>query len=148
MNIFEANDESSILELLDHLNACHDGWVRRISFIKDRQYDEDGNLFYPCEQEGDEVKCDIEVELLLTSYIGALPRQIVLLSFKEVRVFRFFQESSFDYSEIYELAFHQASDGTFEFSFYESSNKNKILTLNCSSVIYKEYVEPVEGKER
>ena len=144
MNIFEANDESSIRELLDHLNVCHDGYIRRISFIKDRQYNEDGNVSYPCEEDGGNIICDIEMNLLLNSYIGASPRQIVLLSFKEVRFFRFFQESSFDYSEIYELTFHQAGDGTFEFSFCEPSKKITILTLNCSKVICKEYVKTAE----
>jgi len=144
MKSFEVSDESSIRALLDRLNVCHDGWVRRICFIKDREYEEDGNISFPSEEDGGQVNCDIEMELLLNSYTGALPRQMVVLSFKEVRFFRFFQESSFDYSEIYEVTFHQASDGTFEFSFCESAKKNIMLTLNCSKVTCKEYVEPVK----
>ena len=145
MKIHEADDENSIGALFDYLNVCHDGFIRRISFIKDREYcDEDGNITYPSEENGYNIICDIEMELLLNSYIGALPRQIVMLTFEKVMSFRFFQESSFDYSEIYEATFNRSSNGTFEFSFYESAKRNTMLTLNCSKVICKEYVESVE----
>lgn len=144
MKIREADDENSIRALLDYLNVCHDGFIRRISFIKDRKYwDEDGGIAYPSDENGYNIICDIEMDLLLNSYIGASRLQIVLLIFEKVMSFRFFQENSFDYSEIYEVTFKPTSNGTFDFSFYEPS-KNMMLTLNCSKIICKEYVESVE----
>ncbi len=141
MKIREADDENSIRALLDYLNVCHDGFIRRISFIKDREYwDEDGGIAYPSDENGYNIICDIEMDLLLNSYIGASRLQVVLLIFEKVMHFRFFQENSFDYSEIYEVTFNRVSNGTFDFSFCEPS-KNMMLTLNCSKVICKEYVE-------
>ena len=67
MKKHEANDEISIRAILDYLNVCHDGWLRKISFIKDRGYDKNGIIFYPFEKEGDDIKCNIEMEILLTS---------------------------------------------------------------------------------
>jgi hypothetical protein len=144
MKIREADDKNSIRALLDYLNVCHDGFIRRISFIKDREYiDEDGSILYPSDEDGYDIICDIEMDMLLNSYVGASPHQIVVLTFENVMSFRFFQESTFDYSEIYEVNFDRASNGTFDFSFYEPS-KNMMLTLNCSKVICKEYVESME----
>jgi hypothetical protein len=144
MKIYEPNDKPSIREILDHLNVCHDGVIRRITFMKDREYNEYGDVSFPCEEDGGDVNCDIDIELLLNSYIGASTRQMVVFSFKGVKFFNFFQESSFDYSWIHELTFHQANNGTFDFSFCVSSNMIKILTLNCTKVICKEYVESQE----
>ena len=145
MKIREADDENSIRALLDCLNVCHDGFIRRISFIKDREYiDEDGSILYPSDEDGYDIICDIEMELLLNSYIGASPHQFVVLTFEKVMSFRFLQQSTFDYSEIYKVTFDQASNGTFDFSFCATSKKIIMLTLNCSKVICKEYVETAE----
>lgn len=139
MKSFEAKDEASIRILLNHLNSCHDGWTRRISFMKDREYGEDNNVFYPNEEMGSEVRCDIEIELLLDSYVGALPRQMVTLTFHGVHVFRFLQDDSFDYSEIYEVILDRAEEGEFEFSFRAVSKRAIFLTLSCSKVTCREY---------
>lgn len=142
MKTREADDENSIRALLDYLNKCHDGFIRRISFIKDREYfDEDGSILYPSDEDGYDIIFDIEMELLLNSYIGASPHQIVVLTFEKVMSFRFLQERTFDYSEIYKVTFDQASNETFDFSFCATSKKITMLTLNCSKVICKEYVE-------
>lgn len=129
----EASDEVSIRSILDHLNVCHDGWLRRISFAKNRDYDEEGNLFYPWEQEGDEIKCDVEMEILLTSYEGASPRQVVVLRFEGVRSFRFFQENTFDYSEILELIFGKAGENEFEFVLRTGPEREPIDVLSIVS---------------
>jgi hypothetical protein len=143
MKKHEANDETSIRAILDYLNVCHDGWLRRISFIKDRNYNEDGNIFYPYEKEGDEIKCDIEMELLLTSYKGALPKQVVVLYFNDVRSFKFFQENTFDYSEILEVNFLKSGKNEFEFLFRIGPEKEPIdiLRIVCPKIICTEFDE-------
>jgi hypothetical protein len=148
MKDFEAKDETSIRILLNHLNSCHDGWTRRISFTKNREYGEDDNVFYSDEGTGSEVGCDIEIELLLDSYNGALPRQMVTLIFHGVRVFRFLQDDSFDYSEIYEVVLDRVEEGKFEFSFRAVSKRTVFLTLSCSRVTCREYQEEKESQGR
>ena len=132
MKQYEANNRSSIRELLDRLNLCHDGVIRRISFRKGREYDEQGNICYLYELDEHNIHCNIEIELLLNSHIGASKKQVVFLIFTDVISFRFFQERTFDYSEIYEVNFKQTNNGTFEFSFIEHSQK-RILSLLIDS---------------
>jgi hypothetical protein len=118
MRIHEARDEGSIRELLNHLNVCHDGVIRRISFLKDRSYTEEGDVFWPHASERweeDAAQCGIEMELLLNSYAGASLRQVVLLHLQEVRSFRFSQEKASDYAEIIEFVLHESRAGEFEF---------------------------------
>lgn len=138
MKIRKVNNKTSIRALLDHLNVCHDGSIRRISFLKDRELDKDGNLVYPFAAVENGVKCKIEVELLLNSYVGASPKQIVVFNFEEVRSFRFFQKNTFDYSDILEVNFSCGGTDTFEFSFYATSKKIRVLTLVCSKVVCRE----------
>ncbi|MDT8300545.1 MAG: hypothetical protein RQ760_03610 [Sedimentisphaerales bacterium] len=140
MKRHQADDEVSIRTVLDYLNVCHDGYLRRISFIKDRDYTSEGNVFYPYEKEGDEIKCDIDVELLLDSYKDALPQQVVVLHFKEVRSFQFFQEKTFDYSEIYEVIFNKSGESEFEFIFRARVGVDRIdmLRIICSKIICTE----------
>jgi len=121
MKAHKATDESAIQSLLEHLNACHDGTIRRISFLKDRKYDDEGNVFYPSEpapwEEIDPFKCDIEIELLLNDYRGASPAQVVLMRFEDVRSFRFIQEDAFDYSDVFEVLLRRSTGDGFEFVF-------------------------------
>jgi hypothetical protein len=149
MKKHEANDDSSIQAILDHLNVCHDGSLRRISFIKDRKWGDHGGLAYPdakhkdYEQDLYFVKCNIELELLLNSYKGALPKQVVILYFEEVRSFRFFQENTFDYSEIYEVSFHKLGEDGFEFVFRTRGKTERIemLRIVCPKIICTELDE-------
>jgi len=120
MRIHEAADENSIRGLLDHFDACHDGVIRRISFIKNRTYSDEGNVCWPAElgRRGfDTIKCDIEMEVLLNSYVGASPKQVVIIRFEDVQSFRFFQDHNFDYSAIFEVILHQVTEQAFEFAF-------------------------------
>ncbi len=150
MRTREAKDEASIRALLDYLNVCHDGSLRRITFQKNRSYTHDGNLSYPSEPTEDwrtaPVPCAIEMELLLNSYVGASPRQIVLLRFDAVRSFRFAQESTYDYSDIYEVNLSPAASGTFRLSFCATEKKIETLTIVCSKVVCTEV--PVDNEPK
>lgn len=101
MKTHKADDEDSIRALLEYLNVCHDGSLRRISFVKDRELTEDGNLIIFSSEMLVKGDCEIEAELLLNSYIGASPTQVVILNFQDVRSFRLYQDNNFDYSDIY-----------------------------------------------
>jgi hypothetical protein len=140
MKIHEARNEGSIRELLGYLNVCHDGIIRRISFLKDRGYTEEGDVFRPHESERwmeDEAKCNIEMELLLNSYAGASLKQIVLLYLQDVRSFRFFQEKASDYAEILEFVLHKAREGEFEFIVRTGPETKPIdaLSVVCSGIL-------------
>ena len=147
MKRHEACDEASIRARLDYLNVCHDGSVRRISFLKCREYTEEGNLVYPDVDPKhllkDLTRCDIELELLLNSYEGASPKQVVVLNFEEVRSFRFFQENTFDYPEIYEVTFRKSGEGEFEFVFRVRPAAEKIdaLSIICPKIVCTELDE-------
>jgi hypothetical protein len=142
MSIQRAGDEASIRALLDYLNACHDGSLRRITFSKSRGYTNDGDLFYPLEPPEDwqsaPVPCDIEMELLLNSYRGTSTRQIVLLRFDGVRTFRFSQDSTYDYSDIYEVNLSPVKPGVVKLSFCGTAEKIETLTIVCSKVVCTE----------
>ena len=144
----EASNEKSIRDLLGYLNACHDGSICRISFLKKRNFSENGDLVYPYTKLEDLIKCDIEVELLLNSYNGALPKQVVVLHFEGVKSFHFFQEHTFDYSEIYEVTFCVLEVNKFEFIFHvrpgsifhvrPGSELIDTLKIVCTKMICKE----------
>jgi hypothetical protein len=151
MSIQRARDEASIRALLDYLNACHDGSLRRITFSKSRGYTNDGDLFYPLEPPEDwqsaPVPCDIEMELLLNSYMGASTRQIVLLRFDGVRTFRFSQDSTYDYSDIYEVNVSPIEPGVVKLSFCATVNRIETLTIMCSKVVCVELPADAEPGE-
>ena len=143
MKRHEASDEASIRALLDYLNVCHDGYMRRISFLKDRKWGDHGGVAYPeVEKITDlySIVCDIEVELLLDSYVNALPNQVVILCYKEARSFRFFQDRTFDYSEILEVIFHKSGANEFEFVFRTGPELEPIdiLCITCPKIICTE----------
>lgn len=142
MKMHEANDENSIRALLDYLNVCHDGVVRRVSFIKDRDYTIEGDVYYPRGgvapgESIDAAECDVEMELLLNSYDAASLRQVVLLYFERVRSFRFYQEPSFDYAEILEVDFRVSEPRGFEFIFRIGPEKKPtdVLSLTCETAL-------------
>jgi len=145
MKRHEATDETSIRALLDYLNVCHDGVVRRISFIKDRDYTHEGDVFWPAESgawKDEMAKCSIEMEILLNSYAGAAPKQIVVLQFEAVRSFRFFQEDVFDYSFIYEIVLHKSGEDGFEFLFRMGwAEEIEALRVVCSKMVCVELAQ-------
>lgn len=147
MRMREACDSISIRALLDYLNVCHDGVIRRVSFIKDRSYSVEGDVSYPCmEAEAWEIgslRCDVEMEMLLNSYLGASLTQVVLLYFEGVRTFRFVQEAR-DYAEILEVDFNQVAERVFEFVFRAGGEKEPIdvLTLVCENMLCVELDKP------
>jgi hypothetical protein len=151
MKTREAGDEASIRALFDYLNACHDGALRRITFNKARGYTNEGNLLYPSEASEDwrtaPVPCDIEMELLLNSYMGASTRQIVLLRFDGVRTFRFSQDSTYDYSDIYEVNVSPIEPGVVKLSFCATVNRIETLTIMCSKVVCVELPADAEPGE-
>ena len=111
-------------------------------------FSENGDLVYPYTKLEDLIKCDIEVELLLNSYNGALPKQVVVLHFEGVKSFHFFQEHTFDYSEIYEVTFCVLEVNKFEFIFHvrpgsifhvrPGSELIDTLKIVCTKMICKE----------
>jgi hypothetical protein len=151
MRTREAGDEASIRALLEYLNACHDGSLRRITFSKTRGYTSEGDLVYPGKSPEDwqtaPVPCDIEMELLLNSYIGASTRQIVLLRFDAVRAFRFSQDSTYDYSDIYEVNLSVVESGLVRLSFCATAEKIETLTIICSKVVCTELPTDAEPEE-
>ena len=128
--------------LLGHLNVCHDGVMHRISLLKDVAYTDEGDVSWPAQSpaawKNGMVPCSIEMELLLNSYAGASPRQVVLLRFEDVRSFRFLQEAS-DYSFIYEVVVNELGAGEFEFLFRMGwSEKAEALRIVCPRVVCME----------
>ncbi len=94
VKVTEVEGISQATALLQHLNACHDGSLRNIHFRKQRDVMEDGSLSYGFQTVADFVLCNVEAELLLNSYEGAKPDQIVLLEFKEVSEIMFARQLS------------------------------------------------------
>jgi hypothetical protein len=127
--------------------------MRRVSFLKDRKWAADGGVAYPeVERITDlySIVCDIEVELLLDSYVDALPDQIVILHFKEARSFRFFQDRTFDYCSLYKVIFHKSGENEFEFVFRTTPETDQIETLRiiCPKIICTELDEEDEGRKK
>lgn len=152
MGTREATDAASIRALLDDLNACHDGSLRRITFHKDRAYTKDGSLRYPLSEPAEDFqavssRCDIEMEILLNSYIGASTRQVVLLRFDAVRSFRFSQDSTCDYSDIYEVNLSPVESGMVKLSFLATNEKIETLTIICPKVVCTELPPDAESAE-
>lgn len=117
--------------LLGYLNSCHDGSIKRISFIKKRGIDKSGNLVYLSEEFSE---TDIEIELILNSYQGAKRSQIVILEFNNVKVFSFHQDASFDYSDIRELKV-ETDKASLNFTFISTIKEVNPLTISCSQIV-------------
>ncbi len=128
----EAND------LLSRLCHCHDGSLKRISFVKDRALDEDGNLVYPFGDMKNAVYCDIEVELLLNSYEEAKKDQVVEFTFKKTDCFNFAQEKGIDYSDIQEVTCDGGQNSLLVFRFYAGEARTEVISLTCQKVSCKE----------
>jgi hypothetical protein len=142
MKKHETKDEVAIRALLDYLNACHDAVVRRISFLKDRAYTEEGDVFWPAQSPGawkdSMALCSIEMELLLNSYPAASRKQVVLLRFEDVRSFRFFQDA-FDYSFLNEVVLNESGGDEFEFLFCMGwAEKAEALRIVCPRIVCTE----------
>lgn len=139
MRIFEAGTPQQVATLIQHLNSCHDGSVRKLCFQKQRELDKiSGALIYPFENEEDRALCDVEMELLLNSYSGAKKDQAILLEFKAVTRLTFSQNERQDYSEIYEVAATVRDDAAFDVSFCSGRDKHESLRLSCKRIVCKE----------
>ena len=138
MRLFEPKTIEEINELLHYLCRCHDGSIKRISFLKDRELNENGNLVYPFLDIAEEANCNIEVELLLSTYPTAKKDQIVLLQFNVVRHFRFMQDPHFDYSDVYDLGFEPDDAHNLNFIFYSTKKRIKSLEVSCRTIVCKE----------
>ena len=145
MKIWKPKSDVELKALLTHLNGCHDASLRRISFIKDRMLNEDGDLVYQFTCEDAFINSDIEMEMLLNSYPTAKKQQVVIFKFIGTRIFAFVQDESFDYSDIFKVKGKIADDSKFNFIFYSSKlsksrqdDKVKSLELCCSQVICTE----------
>lgn len=135
--IIEPKDSKELNDLLKCLNFCHDGSMRRISFIKQREISKDGSLVYPFEDKKDFVNCNIEMELILNSFKGAKRDQIVLFEFKDANTLFFRQDMGFDYSDIYEAKFKETAEKSLNFIFYSTGNKIESLSIICRKLIVK-----------
>lgn len=128
----EAND------ILSRLCHCHDGSIKRISFVKDRALNEDGNLVYPFGDMKDAVYCDVEVELLLNSYEGAKKDQVVVFAFERTDCFNFRQAKGIDYSDMQEVTCDGSQNSRLEFRFYAGEARTEVISLTCQKVLFKE----------
>lgn len=131
MKKHQPKNTEEIKTLLTYLNSCHDGSIKKISFIKDRDINQDGDLSYPFE---DAIGGNIEIELILNNYEGAKKYQIVVLQFQNVRIFNFYQNTNFDYSDVYELKFN-SDKGFLSFNFYSTAKKIKSLIIICKQMV-------------
>jgi len=125
--------------LLKRLNYCHDASIRRICFVKHREFDEDGNLVFPFTELSDTILCGIQAELLLNSYSGAAKNQIVSLEFEGVEAFSFSQDGAFDYSDVFEVNFRPKPEKAFEFLFLATVNKINFLSVICREIVCQEF---------
>jgi hypothetical protein len=143
--MWEPKTAVELKALLTHLGVCHDASLRRISFIKDRMLNEEGNLVYPFGDMDASVNCDVEMELLLSSYPTAKKQQVVVFKFIDTRIFVFMQDESFDYSDIFKVDGNIGDDSKFNFIFYSSGqyqsrrdDEVKSLEISCARVICTE----------
>lgn len=139
MRIRKTKNFSEVKALIQNLNFCHDSSLRKICFIKKRSVDKkDGSLIYPFDNIEELINCDIEMELILNSYLGAKKDQIIILSFKDVKSFKFMQNGKYDYSDIYELKAIANKYSNADFHFYSTKEKIESLIITCSEFICKE----------
>lgn len=128
----EINDLNEARDILVRLNHCHDGSIRAISFLKGRELDpETGNLVYDSANLNEMALCDIKLEMLLNSYEGAKKDQLIIFEFKKVSCFRFIQDASFDYSDVYEVEVESGRDVTIELHFFATEKKIPTLIISC-----------------
>jgi hypothetical protein len=142
MKTFKPKNTKEIINLISYLNFCHDGSLRKICFLKNREVDiTNGSLIYPFENTKEFIDCDIEVELILNSYEGAKKDQIILFEFKNTKSFGFSQNEGFDYSDIYEVEFKSDNNANLNFIFYTHKPPNApnekiaFLSIVCKEII-------------
>ena len=137
MKMWKPKNALELKALMSRLCGCHDASITRISFVKDRMLNEDGDLVYPySEDEYPFVSCDVEMELLLNCYPTAKKQQVVVFKFIDTRIFVFTQNESFDYSEILEVKCNINDNAKLNFIFYSSKRYDmvKSLELSCARV--------------
>ncbi len=126
-------------ELLKKIGNCHDACIKRICFTKKRSLEkESGDLVYPFNRVEDFILCDIQMELLHSNYIGAKNDQVVMLHFKNVTDFKFFQEKSCDYANIYKVECSAGDNSGLTFKFYSTKKQVESLVLSCLEMVFCE----------
>jgi len=138
MKIHKPKSADEVKNTISYLYDCHDGSIRKICFIKEREVEQNGSLVYPFADIRDFINCDVEMELLLNCYPTAKKDQIVLLKFIKTRSFTFMQTEEFDYSDIYELKFEGKKGTSLLFCFYATKKMFKALSLSCEKLICEE----------
>lgn len=138
MKTNNASNYVAVKNILEYLNHGHDAILKKIEFIKKRDVDEkDGSIIFPFSNIKDMIKCDIKIELIHNSYEGSKINQIILLEFKEVSNFNFYQKSNFDYSDIYKITSNK--DNEVNFSFFATKEEIKVLEIFCKEIFLYEY---------
>jgi hypothetical protein len=129
-------DCSSLKTRLTELNFCHDGVLKNVHFLKERGVDKsDGSIIF----DGDNpILCDISVEMILNSYQGAKKDQVVLFKFLNVKQFHFSQNSSIDFSEIYEVNCLETGNNDVRLEFLCTKDKILSLSLTCNQIYITE----------
>ena len=136
MRTLEAKNFEEATRLMEHLNHCHDGSMRKLCFYKKRKVDrQDGSLIYPFESIEGRTICNVEAELILNSYLGAKKGQIVLLQFQKVTHLTLIQLDQSDYSEIYEAVVKKDRKSKLKVTFYSTEEKIPTLTLSCERIV-------------
>ena len=131
------NEYQQAAALFEKLNACHDASLQKLSFEKARELNQDGSLVYPFDDPKDFALCTVNVTLLLNSYKGAKPKQVVNLTFNEVYNLRFEQPADIDYSDVYEVQAVR-TEKNLRVNFYSTKAKILSLQLECREVICDE----------
>lgn len=128
MKKYNPKNYEELIILIKHLNFLHDGCLTKINFIKKRKLNEKGDLVY---LDNNLLNTNINIELLLNSYLTAQKNQKIILKFKNVESFTFFQHEDFDYSDLYELKITN-NKLNYIFTFFSSPQKTKFLIICCS----------------
>ena len=129
-----AEDAKDINELIAYFNFFHDACMRRICFHKAREVDkDDGSIIFPFADFADAILSTIEIELLHNNYQHAKKDQIILLRFYETTNFVFNQDTSFDYSDVYELKFKCDESGLLSFVFFAKATS--FLSIKCRRLL-------------
>lgn len=139
MKITRVKTSDQALNLMRNLNYCHDASVRKICFMKKRELDrKTGSLIYPFDRLQDRTLCDVHVEMLLNSYLGAKRDQTVLFKFVGVSKLALRQGQQQDYSDVYEVGIRTSQAGVLEVSFYSTEKKVRLLSLSCLQFVCRE----------
>ena len=143
MKTYSPTKEKEIIQIFEHFNNCHDASMRSVRFSKERTFDEeDGSLIYPeariLDQKYAHIDTQLEIELLLNSYVGAKKDQLVTFEFKQTREFTFTQKTNYDFSEISEVVFKGKRKQGLLFDVYVTDARILALSIICKGFTCRE----------